>query len=446
MLIDDALFKSEFNKINGATINPVNYAYTAEFIDGNNNVIPIHNVLAIHNVAQYTTHISDNLIISLDVMKSIYLYLLTINRRLLKLRLVRKQNTVVGTPIATGASNTYNYNAYLTDNTSEAIETRIGKLDGHHTDDLGELVEIHVNLVEVGLSEFRLWDCGGVYKNITMAKLLQGLLSHPIKALGETNAISYNATIYPPDNITTRFQCLIPSGVRIQNLPNWLQKTWGVYSSGIGWYLTGGMWYVYPLYNVKRYANEVRRVTIINVPRNEMVGNTNSYVIIGNELYIYATGDTMHIDNVDRHMDISGSGFRTAKAGNVLDSFTVSTNGNTTIPPGQNSVAVSFDDRPGALNNLNTSKTLSSNLYDDASKIINGMGNIVILHWEYSNHHLLYPGMPVRLLYKVQDVPHSIYGILAAADTTIRTPQKSIIDNRYTSLTQMTLYTERATN
>lgn len=445
MIMDDDLFKQELSKINGVTSNPVNWDYAAEFIDENNNILSVLNVLSLDIVSNYTSAVADHIFISLQISKDIYFKLLNTNRRLLQLKFTRNQVAVTGSTIKDNKSYSYIYNAYLLDNTSEAVETRVGKLEGSQRDLLGELQEIHVQLVEKGLSEFRLWDCGGVYKNTSTGDIIKGLLSQPIQSLGESGNDHYHVTMYEPDNKDKRYQRLIPNGVRLINLPRWIQEKWGVYSTGIGYYLSQGMWYIYPLYNIMRYDTEVKRMTIINVPKNEMMSNSNSYVQIGNELYVYATGDTKHLDNADRHLDSSGTGFRTAKAGNLLDRFTDSKNGETSIAKDQNNIVVSFDNRDGLVNNLKTDKLFTSNVYEDASNVIKGMCNIVIVNWEYSNPYLLYPGMPIKLLYKYMGKPYALRGVLAETKTSISTPMKSVTDKRYVSLTQLVLTVERVT-
>ena len=75
-------------------------------------------------------------------------------------------------------------------------------------------------------------------------------------------------------------------------------------------------------------------------PQNESYGNHNSYRLIDNELFIVATGQPKHYDNVDRHLDTTGTGFRSAIAGNLVNKFTASAKGVTEIPPKRNLIKV----------------------------------------------------------------------------------------------------------
>lgn len=447
-IIDDAVFVKLLSKITeGTTQTPVNWKYTAFFTDSNNNKIEVHNVLAVTKISKYSTAISDFTFVTVNIFKGIYFQLLGTNRRMLSLTLTQTPNSVTGTTSAIGMSIVRTYDAYLTDNTSEAVETRSGQLTGTHLDDLGELINVDVHLVERGLAEFRLWNIGGVYRNVTMLELMQGLMSQPLKAFGDGLNVGYNVTVYPTSNTERYYQRLIPNGVPLIDLPGWLQKKWGVYSAGLGYYLTQKMWYVYPLYDYTRYNASTKRMTIVNVPVNEMVGLTNTYFTEGAELYVFATGKTKHIDTSDRQLDISGTGFRSAIMGNLIDHFTESKQGVTSIPTGRNLIAVTYEQREGNLDNIRpVPGLLSCNPWADSSKAISNMGNIVNVTWEYSNPDLLVPGMPLKFIYKALGVAYSLFGILQAVNTHTATPQKSVLDNRYVTTSNLTLFVERPSN
>lgn len=446
MIIDDVTYGAILAKINPSVANPVHFNYTAYFTDEKQAVIPVHNLTNLHRLSKFNTAMADHLFVDLMMIKSEYFKLIGANRRLLQLHLTRTPNSIAGTNSRVGNAVTEVYNAYLTENSSEAIETRSGQLTGNYTDDLGELVEIDVQLVELGLSEFRLWDIGGVYRNVTIGNLLQGLMSQPLKAKGPNGSPGYNVTLYPPDNKEIYYQLVVPNGVGLSDLPGWVQKQWGVYSSGLGYYLYQGMWYLYPLYDTSRYAKAKKRLTIVNVPSNEMHGNTHSYVLENDELFILATGKTKHEDTADRLMDLSGTGFKAAKMDNLVDKFHDSANGETIVPKGRNLMAVSFEQREGELTHIKAVNGLfTSNVWEASSNSIVNMGNIVVVAWENSNPSLLYPGMPIRFTYKYRGVAYALNGALLAVDTKVQTYMGNLTDEQYVSKSILTLYTERAT-
>jgi len=447
MILDDIAFRKLFSKIDPNKVNPVNWKYKAIFTDENKNILEVHNVLSVTKISKYNTSVSDYIFVTVQLYKSVYFKLLRTNRRMLQMQLTKTPNSVTGITLSNSLSIIENYDAYLTDNTSESIETRTGGNSGLYTDDIGELVEVDVHLIERGLSEFRLWDIGGVYRNCSITALLQGFMSQPLKSLGETQPVGFNTTIYPVDNKEIYYHLLIPNGVHLVDFPGWLQKRRGIYSTGMGYYLNQGMWYIYPLYDVTRYDKSKKRLTIINVPVNEMQGLTNSYVTEDLETYIFATGNTKHIDTSDRLIDSQGAGFRAAKMANIFNKFSESSKGETTVPIGRNMISLSYEQREGDLDNIKAVPGLfTSNIWEDSSKVVANMGNIVILDWHYSNPNILYPGMPLRFIYKASGVAHSLTGILLAVETVVSTPMSSVLDTRYVSNSRLTLYIERAIN
>ena len=446
MIIDDKLFHAEFLNTDPTYQKPVNFTYSAVFLDENNNNILIHNVLRISKVSDFENNATDYHYITVDMFKGEYFNLLKVNRKKLFLRLTKTPCSFTGATIKAATPTSKVYEAALTDNTSEAIETRSGKLTGKEWDNLGGFQEVTIQLIELGYSEFRNWDCpAGVYKNCDITKLIQSFMSIPLKTLDQNMQKGFDCTVFPVDNREKFFQRRIPQGIRVTKFPSYLQNERGVYGNGLGSYLSNSHWFIYPLHNVERYHNDSKKITIINVPPNEMVGVNNTYFIDSNgELYIYATGLTKHIDTSDRNLNRTGTGFLAVNSNNLLDTYAKNVDGVLTIPKGQNVMNVNFDSRETNSSNINTTKPVTGNRYKEASKIIAGMTNKIVLSWEYSNPDLLIPGGPVRYIFKNGDTPYTMYGVLSAVHSNAQTPTQSITDQRYKSTSELVLTVQRA--
>lgn len=450
MIIDDALFLNLFNKIDGNKQNAVFYNYTGLFVDDKNNHLPIVNVLSLLKTSSYTNTFSDYYHISLQLQKSVYLHLLTVNRKKLRFHLTRSLVSSLGTNFNKTSSETTVYDAYLTDNQSQSLMSLVQQLKGNYIDDLHELVEVVVQLVECGLSEYRLYEIGGVYRNVKVDTLLQGIMSQPIKTLSSSKnkSNSYNVDIVPVDNSKRYYQIPIPNGIRLPDLPDSIQNDWGVYQSGLGTYLTNAMVYIFPLYDFTRYGKEKKyKLTIIKAPKNELSNLTNSYNVIGNEIFAFATGEAHHEDTSDATLDDTGTGFRVGNVDNMLVGFAASSKGKTVVPKGQNFVNVSYDARESNNgDNIKTNdKLLSSNYFKDASFVKKGFGNTIALTIEAFQHDLCYPGMPVRYIYKHFNKVYSLFGILHFIETESKTYRRNQIDTRYVSVSKLILFCERAT-
>lgn len=447
MLFDDNVFQSQFIKHLGTKNVSKNWSYAATFILENSEHIPVVNVVGMDIIGEYDTQISDNIFIELQVKKSVYDKLLATNRRTLKLELRETLTSGNGHDINLAVSNLQTYQAFILDIVSEAVQTKSGKRTNDYRDDLTGLVEIHVHLIELGLSEHMCWDVHGFHCNVTMDTLIPNLLSQPLQALKKEKQKHFNVTMEPAHNKTRYYQLRIDTGTSLSQLPAKLQKVQGVYANGIGSYFQNKMWYVWPLYDIKRYNKAKRRLTIVNIPKNEGMGLTNSYIEMGIDILIYATGDTQHIDKTDSSAINKGTGFRYGNITNILDKFAVPSRGGTEIPKKRNQVVVDFDDRDSIVPTIKpVEDLLSSNPWADSSKITMGLGNIIVVAWENSNPKLLMPGMPLKFIYKLANVPHTLLGTLVGARTEIKTLMRSTTDKRYVSTTVLTLFCERVKN
>lgn len=447
MIIDDGVFRQEFNTIPANSQNAVFYNYLFSFFDEFHNEIKAHNVSFIKIQADYVSAMFDIMFVNLGMIKTDYLKLLTVNRKLLTGQLVKLQTDYSGNPVIGGNTIISQYVAHLPDLKSEAIETRSGGLTNQQSDNLGEIVDVKVQLIQQGLMEYRLWESVGNYRNVALDALLQGLMSQPLQTLTNTKNNAYRVSMAPIDNVNRIYQLTIPNNVKLIDLPGWLQVKRGIYSAGIAYYLTNSTWYVFPPYDITRYKKLTKRLTIINVPPNEAAGLTNSYTVKDSELYIYATGGTAHIDHAEKHLDKSGTAIRVAKMGNVYNNFVDNTKGQAVIPPNQNSAIIGFDKRSGDMTNIKTPETLfTTNVWNDASNVISKMGNHIIVNWEHSNTNLIYPGMPIKFIYKNSGIAYSLYGVLIRCDTDISTHLESVTDTRYQSNSTLTLFVERAIN
>jgi hypothetical protein len=405
--------------------------------------IPVLNLNFLRTISDFEKNDSTDRYIEVQITKSNYFALLKSNRKQFYCDLTISPTTIAG-DIMAGNILTTRYRAYLHTTESPAVTSPHGDFTGTHLDDLGEICTIMLELRERGYIEFRQYENSGTFRNHTLQEIITGLLSTPIKALEPLNLKNYSVTMDPPDNSKRYYQLVIPQGVKIINLPIYVQKTWGLYNAGIGNFLHNNMWYLYPLYDITRYDKVSKRMTIINVPKNEALAPQNSYGVVDNEIYVYATGDTFHIDSTDRHLDSVGSGIRMASTGNVVDKFTTVENGNLTVPKNRNANVFYFDKTDTDIENVVTIPALTSNPYATISKNVSKLGNKVIVVWENSNPALIYPGMPIKFVYKFMGNLYSLNGIIIKADTQIASYGQNPSDKKYLSTTALTLFTERA--
>lgn len=440
MIFDDITLYNRYTTLSATDPNPVHWTWSAEVLS-DTTVVPLHKVLGVFITADYIDSLTDSTVVTVSASKSVHRLIQSLPRRDLQLKLIRYPNNTHGNSTLVGESEITTWNAYLRDNSSESLKTLPGSENGNYTDDLSSLITFDIELLPIGFSEFRLLEISGIFKSVTMGRLIQGIMSHPLQLMDNKG---YGVTLTPTDNPDTYYQVSIPSGTKLISLPSLLQKRYGVYSSNIGYYLSRNQWYVYPLLRHKLLDDDIPRLTIINVPSDEMIGSDVTYLREGNNTVIFATGDTSHVDESESKLNNVGNGWRMSKAGNLVDGFRSHAGGVTTVESQRNKVEFDLDHRTGTLFNVGTpSKLFSSNPLAVTSKVAAGMGGLYILNWEASDPSLLHPGMGVRLLYKESGVLQSLTGVLTHAVSNSIADRDTDVDTRYVTNTTLTIYAQR---
>ena len=437
MAFDNPIIKDLFSKLETKSRSNVLWRYTAEFIDDNNKIIPIHNVLGFKLVCNFIENIAPVFWLNVQVTRSIKLQVLGINRRMLRVRFRRTPTTLAGTIESSVTTYVTMYQAFIRNPRDEKIEARPNTVTNTGMDDVYALEELDIQLVENGLFEFREYNAGKVYRNVKFDQLLAGAMSRPIQALSDSGKIGYDVTVAPIHNTNIEYQLAIPENTKLIDLPSYLQKNSGIYQQGMANFLMNGHWYIYPPYKLDNFPNTKNRLTIINVPKNELLGINKSFYIESGNVVIFATGDSLHLDNIENELDKEGNGIRLTKTGDRLDHNTVTDKGVTTLNPG-NVIELSVDNRVGGVNRMKPSSDgFSNNPWNAASNVASKICGKLVVQWEYSDPFLLMPGMPARIIYRVNNTLYSTLGTLAAFESTVYTPQKLVTDNKYITHTQL---------
>jgi len=443
MVIDDELLYKQILALAADDIKPINFKWTGEFVY-DTTVLPVLNVIGFTMLSDYNSKLTDTLVVKVQIRRSDRIDIDKFNKSLLRFRLI---NTVTRPEDATdevGVQEVLTYDAWLLDNTSTSVARESRDDNYNNSDNLGGLIEIDIQLTEVGFGEFRTLEVSGVYNKVTMQDMLQGLLSREAPKLDNS---SYNVNVITPDNNRIYYQSLIPSGTKLIDLPKLLQSKYGIYATGMSYYLTKKTWFIYPLYRHKETYSKLSTLTILNVPSNEMAKITNSYIVNEGGIFIFATGKSRHTDDSISILSNNGVGWKSANGNNVMDGYRTHSKGISTIAPGDNNLLYQFNDIKDVVSDrtplLNSDVKLTTNPLAMASDITKGLGSLVDIIWESSNHSLLFPGMPVIYLYKQGGKVQRMLGTLLGAETEVQSVKRNITDNRYVSNTNLTIYAQR---
>lgn len=446
MLMDDSLLFSKAMELHNSSSTAIHWKWSGEFVIGNK-IISINKVISIDTVSEYVTATSDYIYVTVDVYKSTYKELIRYGKTGIKFRLVKRGTNVSGDNEITGPAYINLYDAYPTN--SNSIDMSQGNGNNDYRDDISNTLEMTLQLIEPGLSEFRLKEVSGVYnginrKGVSTSEIIKHLMSTDIVALGKGKG--YPVSMVTGENTIERYQLVIPNGTKLIDIPKYIQDSYGVYSTGIGYYLSRGQWYIYPLYDLNRYDKTEKTITLFNLPKDDPIGTTKTYVKSGNSIFIFATGDSLHIDNSNSNLDKTGTGLRVANSGNVTGNFVKTEKGLTKVRADKNKIEFEFNkdgDPKTELKNLKSSKRFTNNIWRDVSDIKRESSSVLVVTWESSNPNLITPGIPIKYLYKRNGKLVSSLGTLVSIVSKSSTDKISYSDNRYVSNSVLTIVLSR---
>lgn len=263
----------------------------------------------------------------------------------------------------------------------------------------------------------------GTFQNKQYEDLLRGIIvseSEKITIAGKPvlNAID----IYPADNKKANKCTIIPSLTPIVNLPTYLQEQMnGMYAYGIGtfiqYYRGKTTWYVYPLYNVNRFEEDIYKAVFYSLPANIYSGIDRTYVENGKTLKVAVSGQKLYKDNGELGMINDGAGIRMSDQSAMMKKpWTI--DGDKGPKGVSNKLNNEFivKNRSDGLNFAKYRKNDStSNPFHESSRIAFHQTAQVDLEWQNGDIDLLYPGMPIKYVFIEEGNRREIKGVLLNA-------------------------------
>lgn len=245
------------------------------------------------------------------------------------------------------------------------------------------------------------------------------------------------------ENDEIRESLVIPAGKAVKDIPTYIHNhCGGVYDTGIGSYIQGNCWYVYPKLNRFRFEATTKTLTIFNLPPELLSGVENTYVKNGDGVKIISTGLTKEIDRTDEMLLKLGNGVRYYRGWQFMNGFTTQTKTNATITHDTNMREYLTHARKTG---INYAPLLDERITSNHLKVMSDMAGRslrpIILTWEHSDPDLLYPGMPVKY-HHISDADTSVVktGVLANVVTNTTMKTNTITDNEFKMNSVLTIY------
>jgi hypothetical protein len=449
MAIDTTTLMREVNQIANNGANPVWFSWSATIM-ANNVKVPILKIVQIDVKRNYDKNYSDKVTVTCSIPAGVYQHQLYPYKDNLLMTLTKTPiGETSGTPSTTADIEGHQMRATLSDNSSKVIEGNSPYSQSQVAADLSALQTVSFQLIDLALEQIRMKSVGGVMTGATpgdslryfMTSLSQGL---KVPAQNQIRGVD----MVTPDNTVVRDHVLVPHGMPFADVPGHIhQNCGGIYNGGFGFYLQQGLWYIYPQHNTNRWATTPKNLTLINLPKNKMPNTERTYRKTNNQLIVLLTGNTQHQDDSDAKQLNQGNGTRFTDATKIMRGFGKALNNKFSVDRSANNNEFITQPRSTGLNNVQQSdRKITSNNFYELGKMARRQGGHILTEWQNSDPGSLYPGMPTKYIYTVNDQVIEVYGTLMACEHTYQQIGSGPNASRFTSNSALTIFIDNTIN
>lgn len=326
-----------------------------------------------------------------------------------------------------------------------------GTLDQQDKESLNKMsfitveLELHNRVIE----PLRIKQVRGVFQNVNQKQIIQNLLAgESAKVLVDGKPAIQGVDIAEPDNKEVYKHVIIPEGTHLTSLTTVMQeKIHGIYGTGIGTFLQKYneryLWFVYPLFRLDRFKEDVDKLIIYGVPEDRFPWLDRTYHTEGKTTSIVITGNRKYHDAADIDYMNRGSGFRLTDARAIMKKPVEMTPEGPVGKRANLNHEVSKLDRKDGLNyGPVASRALSNNPYVDYSKVNARSVGRMDLVWENADRTKIYPGMPCSYVFLVDNKVVRKNGIVLYCYFLTALIGSKTLDNTYRTQCHLTIAIE----
>lgn len=310
------------------------------------------------------------------------------------------------------------YSAILIDGDKSPTVGQGRETNDEDTLDLMDILPVSFQLTSKAMEKLRMISVGLGVRNSTVKSAIRTLLTKESQNIKVDNKqVLEGIDIVEPNNVAVRDHVLLPQGIKIFDVCDYIQKNIGVYNAGLGSYVRNRIWYVFPLYDTTRFTETKQTLNVLILPRNKFPQLERTYRKKGNSLTILITSETGFKDDSGTQYLNFGNGARFADANKFMEGFNQTKDNATLVARAKNVNELKIEDRPDKVNLINvTQNKITANPYYEYSKLIGRKGGVFKTIWENSDPSLLIPGMVTRISYYDEGEVKEIYATLLGAE------------------------------
>lgn len=343
------------------------------------------------------------------------------------------------------------YNAYLYDNGSQLVESNMYGNNFPGVSARGDLKTLRIQLVDKVIERLRAHRFSTVVKGVSGMDCLRTILGNMTADAAEKEGITFKGVdLAPGFNNKVVNQIVFPTNTKLigdaKSLPRIVNDgAGGLYPQGMGYYYQDNLWYIFPPFATDRFETSERSLTVINVPANKYPGVERTYRRTANQLVVLSTGEVKHRDYSMEAQANDGNVARFIDASKVMNNFVQIYNGQVSFDGKGNLNEFMVKPREQGTNIITQTEQgeITSSYSNEYSKLLARTGSYIQFTWENALTHLIYPGMPVKFMYLIRDLPYEITGTVASVQSRDQ-PINTDLNNRvFSSTAVITIYVDK---
>jgi hypothetical protein len=447
MNIEDSSLWNEISDIMQGGELPVHATWDVTIFNGTDSIKPLK-VVAVEFNQDYLNNYTDAISVECIIPLGIYAKRIYPFQDILEIELSRIQIGESSESIDADATpQVERYTAVMVeDKSNPVINGDIGQISSEEDLNRIDIPKITFQLVNKSLEQIRAIAVGGVYRECTGEDVVKYVLTeYSKKAKVDQDRMVKGVDMVKASNQKARSSITIPHGVMLPDIAHHVHYyCGGLYATGLGYYLAGNTWYVFPAFDNTRFDDGKPTLTIINVPKSKLPGIERTYRKDGDNLVVLSTGDTKFKSMSNRNQLNQGNGLRFADASKMMEDFSSTSGNKTTISRGSNNTEAVGTQRKNKINVVATAdRQINANPYVEFSRLAMRQGEGINLVWENGNRSLLYPGMPTKIMYLDGDDVREMYGVLQGAHEYAALRDTGVTATRYSSAVSLHVFVKQ---
>lgn len=371
-------------------------------------------VMSLNTSRDYVSNYGD--VVTLTVMMPLGDYARLIYPNRVGLEVTLTQQTLLeftDSVDANGKSNSERYSAVLIDQDRSPTVGQGQEVNDIDSLNLTQILEVHFQIYDKAFEQLRVVEVGGLYRTCKVSDVITTLLTNAVQApkVSAERAIE-GVDMVVADNKDVKGQLVIPHGVHLFDVADFIQARYGVYNAGLGSYLQNKTWFVYPLYDTTEFHQRKQTITFFVLPKRKFANIERTYDVNGNSITVLVTGETGFKDDSGTNYVNAGNGVRFTSAPALMER-PVTTGGNkATIKRDSNNNEFVAGDAVGVNNAPTSARRITANPFVAYSELAAKNGGMLRVVWQNSDATLITPGMAVKVIYMDGENIVAVYGIV----------------------------------